>query len=247
MNEIIESLISRKSVRSFTNQEISKDDKKLIIRCALEAPTGGNQMPYSILDITDPKVLQALSESCDHQPFIATAKMCLIFCVDLTKWDGALKSIGLNPKKPGPGSLLLSSSDAFIAAQNTVVAAWSLGIGSCYIGDILEQYEFHKELLGLPATVVPVAMLVFGYPTPQQKDRKKPARFAPEYVVFENKYKSLNQDELKAMFTQRGEKDNLDYNYQDWLTAFFKRKYDVDFAREMQRSVKKYFEEFDGD
>lgn len=54
---------------------------------------------------------------------------------------------------------------AIIAAQNAVVAAESLGLGSCYIGDILENVEIHQELLGLDPFTVPISMLVFGYPT----------------------------------------------------------------------------------
>ena len=57
---------------------------------------------------------------------------------------------------------MLACSDALIAAQNAVIAAESLGIGSCYIGDILEQAEDHAELLDLPPHTMPVAMLCFG-------------------------------------------------------------------------------------
>ena len=69
---------------------------------------------------------------------------------------------------------MLAVCDALIAAQNAVVAAESLGIGSCYIGDIMENAEVHQMTLQLPKYVFPVAMLVFGYPTDQQKKRKKP-------------------------------------------------------------------------
>ena len=70
---------------------------------------------------------------------------------------------------------MLAVTDTAIAAQNAVTAAWSLGIGSCYIGDILEQVETHRTLLRLPEYVVPAALLVFGYPTQQQQEREKPA------------------------------------------------------------------------
>ena len=56
---------------------------------------------------------------------------------------------------------MLATDDALIAAQNAVTAAESLGIGSCYIGDILEQYETHRELFCLPKYAVPAAMIVF--------------------------------------------------------------------------------------
>lgn len=63
--------------------------------------------------------------------------------------------------------MLLAVEDAVIAAQNSVTAAESLGIGSCYIGDVMEHAEEMKGLLSLPAYVYPACMLVFGHPTGQ--------------------------------------------------------------------------------
>ena len=55
--------------------------------------------------------------------------------------------------------MLLAMEDSIIAAQNAVVAAESLGIGSCYIGDILENYEIHQELFHLPQYAIPTTLL----------------------------------------------------------------------------------------
>ena len=68
---------------------------------------------------------------------------------------------------------MLAITDTAIAAQNAVVAAESLGIGSCYIGDIMENCEEQRRLLQLPEYVFPAVMLVFGWPTMQQKQRQK--------------------------------------------------------------------------
>ena len=68
-------------------------------------------------------------------------------------------------------------SKYYTSAQNVVVAAESFGLGSCYIGDFLENYEVQKEILNLPKYVVPAVVVVFGYPTKQQIDRVKPPRF----------------------------------------------------------------------
>lgn len=176
MNEIIRSLYDRKSVRVFENRPISAECKKEILMSAMEAPTAGNQQLYTILDITDQKLKDKLAVSCDNQPFIAKAPLILIFCADVLKWFDVFKEGGSDPRKPGCGDLFLAVNDALIAAQNAVVAAESMEIGSCYIGDIMEQCELHREMLHLPSYVFPAAMLVFGYPTDQQKNRKKPER-----------------------------------------------------------------------
>ena len=82
MNDVISQLFRRKSVRVFTQQEISPEDKNLILDAAAQAPTAGNQQIYTILDITDQAIKEKLVETCDHQPMIAQAKMVLIFCAD---------------------------------------------------------------------------------------------------------------------------------------------------------------------
>lgn len=85
----------------------------------------------------------------------------LVFCADCLKWYKAYCVGGCDARKPDVGDLLLAVSDAYIAAQNAVVAAESLGIGSCYIGDIMENIETQREILGLPRYVFPAVMLVF--------------------------------------------------------------------------------------
>lgn len=232
MNDMIKCLTERKSIRSYTNQEISPDCKELILRAAMVAPTAGNQQLYTILDITSQGLKDRLAVTCDNQPFIAKGKMVLIFCADFQKWYQAFTLAGCSPRKPGPGDFLLAVEDAAIAAQNAVTAAESLGIGSCYIGDIMENYEVHKELLGLPEFVFPALMLVFGYPTSQQKEREKPKRAPLDFIVHENIYPHFSQEELRQNIADiKGE------DFDSWMERFCKRKYQADFSLEMSRSV----------
>ena len=232
MNDMIKCLTERKSIRSYTNQEISPDCKELILRAAMEAPTAGNQQLYTILDITSQGLKDRLAVTCDNQPFIAKGKMVLIFCADFQKWYQAFTLAECSPRKPGPGDFLLAVEDAAIAAQNAVTAAESLGIGSCYIGDIMENYEVHKELLGLPEFVFPALMLVFGYPTAQQKEREKPKRAPLDFIVHENIYPHFSQEELRQNIADiKGE------DFDSWMERFCKRKYQADFSLEMSRSV----------
>lgn len=245
MNEVIKQLHERKSVRIFTEQEISAEDKRAILESALQAPTAGNQSMYTILNITDKELLTKLSESCDHQPFIASAKFALVFCADYQKWYDAFCLVKEDVRKPRVGDLMLAVNDALIAAQNAVVAAHSLGIGSCYIGDIMENCEYHRETLDLPEYVFPAAFLVFGYPNEQQQNRPKPQRFTVEQMVYENTYHRKNAEELREMFTERGNRQEKGtYDFDVRMKAFCERKYSSDFSVEMSRSVAKYIETF---
>lgn len=233
MNETIKQLIGRKSVRVFEEREIDEVIIQEILTAAVSAPTAGNQQLYTILRITDPEIKAKLSESCDHQPFIAEGKLVLVFCADCLKWYEAFRLAGCDPREPGAGDLLLAVDDAMIAAQNAVTAAESYGIGSCYIGDIMENIETQREILALPEYVFPAALLVFGYPTEQQKGRKKPERVPMEYIVQENIYHPHTPEELRGMF---GNKSGAK-SYEDWMQAFCERKYNSGFSREMTRSV----------
>lgn len=240
MNEVIKQLFDRKSVRAFEDRPIGEDEVRLILEAATQAPTAGNQQLYTILRITDQELLDRLSESCDHQPFIAKGKLVLIFCADCRKWYEAYLSSKAEPRKPGAGDLMLAFADAVIAAQNAVVAAQSLGIGSCYIGDILEEIEIHREILKLPEYVMPAAMLVFGYPTTQQLKRVKPARSDLEHVVFENTYPEWTKEQITGLLDPKFPIGDLN----DRIRAFCSRKYNSDFAREMTRSVEQYLEQY---
>ncbi|MBQ9080131.1 MAG: nitroreductase family protein [Clostridia bacterium] len=241
MTQTVTELIERKSVRVFTDRSISPEDRAAILTAAVNAPTAGNQQLYTIIDVTDEALKAKLAVTCDNQPFIATAKLVLIFCADFQKWYDAFLSAGCEPRRPGVGDLMLAVSDTNIAAQNAVTAAHSLGIGSCYIGDIMENCEAHREMLGLPEYVFPAAMLVFGYPTEQQLERKKPERADMHHIVHENAYRRMDADELRQMFTPRsGER-----SYEDWMRAFCNRKYNSDFSREMTRSVAEYIKSFE--
>lgn len=240
MNPILQSLFDRKSVRAYTDREIADQDVQTILLAATQAPTPGNQQLYTILRITDPQLKRRLSISCDNQPFIEKAMLVLVFCADCRKWYHAFQAGGCAPRKPDVGDLLLAVSDANIAAQNAVVAAESLGIGSCYIGDIMENIEMQQEILGLPKYVFPAVMLVFGYPTEQQKAREKPARFDLKYIVQENTYRELEEADFREMFAGRTESRS----YEEWMKAFCERKYNSDFSIEMSRSVRKFLETF---
>lgn len=240
MNQTLKELHNRKSVRAYTDKIIEPEKKAQILNAALQAPSAGNMTLYSIIDITDQHRKEQLAESCDHQPFIAKASLVLVFCADYKKWYDLFCSCEEKVRRPGLGDMMLACEDTLIAAQNAVVAAESMGIGSCYIGDIMERYEFHKELLGLPDYVLPIAMVVFGYPTEQQIEREKPARFTSGEVVFENCYKTVSVEEYTAMLGRRQNKSGEELR--NWIHAFCKRKWNCDFSQEMSRSVEAMIE-----
>ncbi|MBQ5444555.1 MAG: nitroreductase family protein [Erysipelotrichaceae bacterium] len=240
MNEVIRTIMDRKSVRDYEEKKISEEEKRLILQAACAAPTAGNQQLYTIIDVTDQDIKDALVKTCDDQEFIAKAKMVLVFCADTRKWHEGFKDCDCDPRNRGVGDLFLAMSDACIAAQNAVIAAQSLCIGSCYIGDIMENYEMQRELLKLPDYVFPCAMLVFGYPTKSQRERTKARRAPLERIVSENKYPDMDKEYRKDLFYKGSVQ-----SYEEWMKAFCNRKYNSDFSKEMTRSVKAFLKQFE--
>ena len=132
MNEIIQSLYARKSVRAYTDRPVPAEVKRTVLAAAVQAPTAGGQQLYTILDITDPALKERLAETCDHQSFIARAPVVLIFCADCLKWFDAYVEAGCQQAQadisarfpqlyltdrfsPGYGDLPLSLQPAFCA------------------------------------------------------------------------------------------------------------------------------------
>lgn len=234
MNETIELMMNRKSIRAFEEKAIPDNVKEAILSAAMRAPTAGNMMLYSILDVTDQSLKDQLAVTCDHQPFIATAPMVLIFLADYRRWYRKFQQAGTNPPAPRLSDLILAENDAVIAAHAACMAAESLGVGSCYIGDIIEQWETHRDIFNLPPYTAPVSMLVFGYPTQQQKERQQTSRFPKNMVVFENKYHDFTEDEL------------TDFCDSERAKRIFDFKYTSDFALEMERSAEEILKNWEG-
>jgi len=241
-NEVLKCINNRKSVRAFSDQAISKEEEQAILNAAIQAPSAGNQELYTILKITDSAILKELAIACDNQIWITKGKLILVFLADPLRWYKAYQLTDCKPRKLEEGDLLLAIDDALIASENAVLAAESMGIGSCYIGDVMEQKEKITDLLKLPRYIFPACLLVFGYPTQQQKERRKPERFALEDLVFENTYPEMDEAYLKKMFHRQVNGTNR--SLEQSMQAFCQRKYNSDFSREMSRSVKAYLKDY---
>jgi FMN reductase (NADPH)/FMN reductase [NAD(P)H] len=260
MNTVIETILKRKSVRAYEKKEISAEVREELLHSTLRAPTAGNLMLYSIVEVADQRIKDKLVETCDNQPFIARAPLVWLFLADYQRWFDYFVASGVERlceqkktpmRKPEEGDLFLACCDALIAAQTAVIAAESLGLGSCYIGDIMENYETHRDLFDLPKYVFPICLLCFGYPTLQQKEQEQTTRFSEKFILFENQYKQFNREEFAEMFhdtheqTFRGREEVEGTRNMGQLV--YTRKFDSDFSKEMSRSVRAILKAWTGD
>lgn len=250
MNETLQFLLKRRSIRAYEAREISAQEKDLLLQATLRAPTAGNMMLYSIIEVADQATKDALVRSCDNQPFIAKAPLVLLFLADYQRWFDFYRLSGVEElcqrrgetmRRPQEGDLFLACCDALIAAQTAVVAAESLGIGSCYIGDIMENFEIHRDLFQLPQYVFPICLLCFGYPTRSQMQRAMTPRYDRRFIVFQDRYRRLERADFDALYQNAQERfrkmSDRPAGIDNVGQATYVRKFSADFSREMTRSV----------
>jgi FMN reductase [NAD(P)H] len=199
-NETLRLLNERASLRNFTDEEIEPEKIELLMQTVCNAPSGGNNQPVSIIKIQDKAVREKLGEMCG-QPFIGKAPLNLLFCIDMHR-NEVLAEVGECPYTAGHAfrHFWISFQDTLIAAQNVCTAADALGLGSCYIGTILEFFDDCVDMFELPQLVMPVVLVVFGYPASQPNHRKK---FQPQVMVHDEKYRKYDPDWLYAQYTER--------------------------------------------
>lgn len=256
MNETLQILKDRRSVRSFSDKSLSEEQVTLIKEATLRAPTAGNMALYSVIEVQDQEKKKLLAKLCDNQIMIAKAPLVWVFLADMQKWvnyfvEGGSKERGEKEglaswRSPGLGDLHLCLQDAIIAAQNAVVAAESLGIGSCYIGDVIENFEEMKELLNLGHYTVPACMLIFGFPKTKHTTKQTP-RCPKEAVFMQDSYQEPTLDQLKAAFSEheelRREAKILPFgNTGSIADHYYFKKHTSKFMEEMNRSTSAMFD-----
>ena len=246
MNDTIATIEKRRSIRLFEDREVGKDVIDELKRLTLRAPSAGNQEFYSVIEVTDPEKKKVLAKCCDNQPMIEKAPVVWVFLADVEKWYTFFKASKSDEKsgkalrKPSIGDFHLAMQDAVIAAQNAVIAAEALGLGSCYIGDVIENYETVKELLDLPKWAAPACMLIMGYP---KGIIKAPLSKRPEAdgIFMENRYRKMDFDELERVYHEQEEalrkNGALPYENTGSIADRYYKKYASDFMAEMNRSA----------
>jgi nitroreductase len=200
-NETIRLLHERSSCRSFHDKEIPPEVLQLILEAGVHAPTGGNLQPYSIIKIEDKETNRILAKLCGDQPWIGAAPVNLLFCIDwhrLERW--AKLEMAPFTGRSSFQNFWISFQDVIIAAQNICTAADSMGLGSVYIGTVLECFRELRDMFELPQGVFPVVLLCLGYP----KSRPGPARkLGVDTVVHDEKYRHLTDEQLVDAFESK--------------------------------------------
>jgi len=151
---LLDLILSRRSIRRYETKDISEEVLKQILEAGRQAPSAANRQPVRFVIVKDHDLLKVLCDTLFTR-FVKYAPVAIVGCADI-------KSL-----LTGKWAVV----DATIAMENMVIAAWSLGVGSCWIGACKEEKV--KELLKIPDKWKVVALVTLGYPAEQPKPRKK--------------------------------------------------------------------------
>ncbi|WP_165855727.1 oxygen-insensitive NADPH nitroreductase [Marinobacter sp. JSM 1782161] len=197
MNPTIETLLSHRSIRKFSDRKIPRPLLETLVRAGQSAATSNHVQAYSIIHVVNPDNRAKVAELAGGQAYIAECSDFLVFCADMKRSTEAAERAGADVVRGMMEQLLVASVDTALMAQNMVVAAESEGLGICYIGGIRNNPAEVSELLRLPEHVYPVFGLCLGYP--DQSPEVKP-RLPIEAVLKEDYYQDAQDEPLVAAF-----------------------------------------------
>ncbi len=170
--DVFEAIKLRRSIRTFTEEEVSDEEIGRLLDAARWAPSAGNIQPWDFVVVKKPEVKRRLAQAALDQSFIEEAPVVIIVCADEN-----MSGRGYGSR----GTTLYCIQDTAAATQNILLAACALGLGACWVGAFYEAEV--EEALNLPKGIRPVAIIPVGHPTGRPRPPYK--RSLKEIVHYE--------------------------------------------------------------
>ena len=186
---LINSIISRASVRKFSKKNISKELLTLLLTAAQSAPSKSNLQQYSIMVIQNQSLKNEISKLIGDTKWALTAPVFLLFLADIRRNIKITNHKGYNHKNNNVDTFMNGVIDSALSMQSMISASESIGLGICPISMIRNIIEEVKNLCKLPKGVFPIAGLALGWP-----DEKSPVsiRLPQDIVAHYNTYNEKN-------------------------------------------------------
>jgi len=161
---MMEEILKRRSIRRYTEKEVSEEVVTELLKAAMSAPSAHNQQPWEFVVIDDRKTLDTIPSFHPYSSMLASAPLAILVCAN----SSSLAAEDFWPQ------------DCAAATENILLAATSLGIGSVWLGVYpkAELMKGLKDLLSLPGYITPFALVSLGYPAVEKgpSDRYDPVR-----------------------------------------------------------------------
>jgi nitroreductase len=193
-------LTDRRTIRKYTDDDISDDLLNELLHASCRASTTGNMQVYSIVETRDPVMKKKLAPCHFNQTMVEDAPVVLTFCADFNRFNKWCRQRKAEPGYDNFLSFMTAAIDAIIVAQTLCVAAESKGLGICYLGTTTYMTEQIIDILELPAGVVPVTTITLGWPAenPGQIDR-----LPMKAVLHKEKYCDYSEQEIDSFYAEK--------------------------------------------
>ena len=160
--EFFEAIKNRRSIRTYKKQELTQDTINQLIDAARLAPSAGNAQSWAFVLATESKTKEALANAAFGQKWLEEAAVVFVVCADMKR---AEESYGER------GKTLYSIQDTSAAIENILLAAYSMGLGTCWMGAFRE--EEIRKVINAPPHMKPVALIPVGYPNESPRARSR--------------------------------------------------------------------------
>ena len=199
-NEVVASLLEHRSVRAYRPDPLPPGTLETLIAAAASAATSSNMQWWSAIAVTDPAVKKQLATIAGNQKHIEQCPLFIAWVADMARNQRISDSEQVAfETMPWLETFMVACIDAALAAQNAVVAAESLGLGTVYIGAMRNDVEKVAVLLGLPKQAFVVFGLCVGYADPAQPAEVKP-RLPQSSVLHHGRYRSDGESADRAAY-----------------------------------------------
>ncbi len=194
---MIQSFAGRRSVRKYSDREVSRELLDSILEAAMRAPTCGNMQLYSVVVTRSAEGKAALAPTHFNQPMVTGAPVVLTVCADFNRFTRWCELSDADPGYDNFLSFMSAVADATIFAQQIVAIAESEGLGTCYLGTVTYNADKISDVLGLPDLCVPVACITLGWPAEEGVETE---RLPLRAVVHEERYRADSDEEIIELF-----------------------------------------------
>ncbi|MCD0442431.1 NADPH-dependent oxidoreductase [Glycomyces sp. A-F 0318] len=202
VNDVVRLQLAHRSVRRFTSRDVAEDELAALIAAAQSAPTSSNLQPWSVVAVRDPERKARLAHLAADQAFVAQAPLFLVWIADLGRARRLAERAGTEAAAADYlETTLIGFIDTALAAQNAVVAAESLGLGSVFVGAVRNRPEEVAAELGLPPHTVAAFGLAVGEPDPAERADVKPR--LPQAAVLHRERYDTAADEHIGVYDER--------------------------------------------
>jgi nitroreductase/FMN reductase [NAD(P)H] len=178
-------ILARRVTRRYRPDAVPDALLDTVLAGAQSAPAKSDLQQYSILVTRDPAKIAAVADAIGSMPWIKDAPVLLVFCGDIRRGRQLCALHGRTHANDSVDTFLNASADAALALGFCIMAAETLGLGTCPISYVRNHLPLIEGLFGLPAGVFPVAGLTLGFPA--SRNATSP-RLPPSVVVHRERY-----------------------------------------------------------